>query len=172
MAYDSTFFFNQAAALRAKPPAVTEDRRDFRRLERIVILTGGASVGAAAGFGAAIALGRMALWEVLLTAAPLMVAALYLVARTLQEGMGRNAIGCTTAAIMHAGALLLWPMTALFAPLSGAAFWIAPVAAMATLVLFASCWSGPPRAIYRLGGQAMIVAALAAHQGVLLTLGG
>lgn len=174
MAYDATLNFNAAEALRAHAPAAValQSRENFVRFERFVILVGGASFGAAAGFGVAIALGRMDLWTVLLTAAPLMVLALYLVARTLQEGMTRHAHGCTTAAIMHAAALLAWPMTSLFAPLSGMSFWIAPVAAMATLVLFASCWTGPSRAIYRLGGQAAIVAALAAHQGLLLTLGG
>jgi hypothetical protein len=113
----------------------------------------------------------MELWTVILTAVPLIVLALYLVARTLQEGMVRHAYGCTTAAILHAAALLAWPATSLFAPLSAANFWIAPVAAMATLILFASCWTGSSRAIYRLGGQAAIVCALAAHQGLLLTLG-
>ncbi|WP_395644957.1 hypothetical protein [Terricaulis sp.] len=171
MAYDSTLLHNPTVAPPAVLSSATQDRREFRRLERFVILTGGGSAGAAAGFGVAIALGKMELWEVLLTATPLMVAALYLVARTLQEGMSRNAIGCTSAAIMHAAALLMWPMTALCAPLSSVSFWIAPLAALATLVLFASCWSGPPRAVYRLGAQAMIVAALTVHQGLLLTLG-
>lgn len=169
MPYDASRF-----PILTAPQATTAvaTRSDFRRLERLVILTGGASVGAAAGFLAAIALGRMELWTVLLTAAPLLVAALYLVARTLQEGMVRHAHGCTTAAILHAAALLAWPATALFAPLSEAAFWMAPMAALSTLVLFASCWTGSARAIYRLGGQAAIVAALAVHQGILLTLGG
>lgn len=168
MAYDATRF----PVVAAPEPAAVDARADFRRLERLIVVTGGASVGAGAGFIIAVALGRMELWSVVLIAAPLMVAALYLVARTLQEGMTRDAMGCTTAAILHAAALLAWPMTALFAPLSGAAFWIAPVAALATLVLFASCWTGPSRAIYRMGGQAALVAALAVHQGILLTLGG
>lgn len=167
MAYDATRF----PVVAAPETAAVDTRADFRRLERLIVLTGGASVGAGAGFITAVALGRMELWSVVLIAAPLMVAALFLVARTLQEGMTRNAMGCTTAAILHAAALLAWPMTALFAPLSGAAFWIAPVAALATLVLFASCWTGPSRAIYRMGGQAALVAALAVHQGILLTLG-
>lgn len=171
MAYDATLTFNRQAVLRPQT-AVADRRDDFRRLERLVILTGGASAGAAAGFMAAIAFGPLDLRIVLLGAAPMVALALYLVARTLEEGMRRHAVGCTTAAIMHAAALLAWPMTSLFAPLSAMSFWIAPIAALSTLVLFASCWTGPSRAIYRLGGQAAIVAALAVHQGMLLTLGG
>src|SRR5262249_24289210 len=155
---------------RAKTLPTYEDRRDFRRLERIVILGGGIALGLTIGFTAAIGLGRPSLTGLILYGAVFEPLALFLCARTLRESLARNAYGCSTAAIIHAAALLAWPLTGLFAPLSALAFWAAPFVALSGLVLFASCWGGSPRAIYRLGLQGALVAALAAYQGALVIM--
>jgi hypothetical protein len=62
------------------------------------------------------------------------------------------------------------PRRCLLVPLSEATYWIAPAAAVLSLVLFASCWGGGSRAVYRMTLQGALVAALAGHQGALLIL--
>ncbi|MFT3727691.1 MAG: hypothetical protein QM759_07700 [Terricaulis sp.] len=147
-------------------------RTDFRRLERVVVLAGGLALGGLAGFTAEIMLGRPSVATLMVSGTILISFALYLCTQTLRESFVRRAYGCATATILHAGALLAWPMAALFAPLSPVAFWMAPVAAVSALVLFASCWGGPPRAVYRLSLQGFIVAAAAMYQGALLIMAG
>lgn len=170
MAYDSTLRIDGEAITR--PAIIVSDRREeFRRLERIMVLTGASAFGAVAGFGVAMTFGRLDLWEIIVSAAPLLSLSLYLTGKTLSDAMKRKAWGCSTASCLHAAALLAWPMTALLTPLNEANFWIAPLAAMATLVLFASCWGGASRAIYRLGVQGIVIGGLLTHQGALLILG-
>jgi hypothetical protein len=98
--------------------------------------------------------------------------ALYLCSQTLRESFSRGAYGCACATIVHAAALLAWPLTALFTPLSPLSFWMAPIVATSALVLFASCWGGPARAVYRLSLQGFIVAAAAMYQGALVLMAG
>lgn len=147
-------------------------RTDFRRLERIVVLAGGLALGGIAGFAVEIMLGRPGLLGVIASGAILIPLALYLCSQTLRESFVRHAYGCATATILHGAALLAWPLTALLAPMSPLMFWMAPIAAVSALVLFASCWGGPPRAVYRLSLQGFIVAAAAMYQGALLIMGG
>lgn len=164
MAYDSALVLDT-------PIAVSDRRDDFRRLERIMVLLGASAVGAIGGFVVAMSFGRIDLWGVIASTAPLLILSLYLTALTLSDAMKRQAWGCGTAAGLHGAALLAWPITSLLIPLNEANFWIAPVAAAATLVLFASCWGGSSRAVYRLGGQGVLIGALIAHQSTLLILG-
>lgn len=172
MAYDSALLLNRNVfAAKARVASFPDRRDEFRRLERLMVLMGGAAAGAIIGFAAAMTLGRLELWMVILTAAPLLVLALYLTGETAREAMSRKAYGCTAASCLHVAALLAWPLTSLLTPLGSLNFWIAPVLAVGTLVLFASCWSGPSRAVYRLGAQGLLIGALAAHQGTLLILG-
>jgi hypothetical protein len=164
MAYDHTLVLDT-------PVAVSDRRDDFRRLERIMVLLGASALGAIGGFVVAMSFGRLDLWIVIVSTAPLLMLSLYLTSLTLSDAMKRQAWGCSTAAGLHGAALLAWPITSLLMPLNEANFWIAPVAAAATLVLFASCWGGSARAIYRLGGQGVLIGALIAHQSTLLILG-
>lgn len=150
--------------------AVVAKRADFLRSERLVVLTGAAALGAVFGFSATIMTGRADLWTSLLIAAPMLVLALHLTSQTLTEAISRDARGCSVAAGMHGAALIAWPMASLLAPFG--AYWFAPVAALSALVLFASCWGGPPRAVYRMAVQGALVAALGAHQAALLIMGG
>ncbi|MBX3511715.1 MAG: hypothetical protein KF700_10985 [Hyphomonadaceae bacterium] len=143
----------------------------WRRSERLALLLGVSALGAAAGFAGTLASGRFDLWVLAVIAAPVLALTLYLTGATLTEALERRAHGCAGACMLHVAAILAWPLTALFTPLSAAIFWIAPLAALSALVLFASCWSGAPRAIYRMAGQGALVAALAAHQGVFVILG-
>lgn len=169
MAYDSTLYMDApapAAAAIAIDPA-----HDFRRAERLVVLSGASAIGALVGFGAAMAIGRLPLWTVILAAAPFMVLALHLTAATLRDGIARNAYGCATAAGLHVAALLAWPLTSLFSPLSPVNFWIAPMAAMTALFLLASCWQGDTRGVLRISTLGLLVATIAAHQGTMLALG-
>ena len=164
MAYDATLLIHadtptgQAVAI----------RQDFLRSERLVVLTGASGLGAVLGFSATIATGRADLMTSLLIAAPMLAVALYLAGHTLTDALARDARGCATATGLHVAALLAWPMTSLLSPFM--AYWIAPLAAISALVMFASCWGGPPRAVYRMAGQGALVAALAAHQAALMIM--
>jgi hypothetical protein len=147
-------------------------RTQFRRLERIVVLAGGLALGGIAGFAAEIMVGRPSLSVLVASGVFLIPLALYLCSQTLRESFVRRAYGCAGATIVHGAALLAWPMAALFAPVSPMTFWMAPITAVSALVLFASCWGGPPRAVYRLSLQGFIVAAAAMYQGALLIMQG
>ncbi|WP_167755734.1 hypothetical protein [Vitreimonas flagellata] len=166
MAYDAVLTANQATAIVAEP------RDYFLRSERLVLLTGAVAIGALMGFAATIMTGRTDPWVVIATAAVAITFALYLTSLTLVDALRRDARGCAIAAGLHCAALLSWPMTSLLVPLSEAIYWIAPVAALSSLVLFASCWGGSARAVYRMTAQGALVAALAAHQGALLIMAG
>ncbi|MGE0740689.1 MAG: hypothetical protein AB7O98_05040 [Hyphomonadaceae bacterium] len=172
MAYDAAIPVNAPSGL-ALPQTFSAEtvRKDFRRIERLVLLLGASAFGSVIGFGAALAMGRVDVWLVVLSAAPFLVLALHLTSQTLRDGFERRAIGCSIASVMHAAALLAWPLTSLFTPLGQLNFFIAPTLALATLILFASCWSGPSRAVYRVAAQGALVAALAAQQGVMVLLG-
>lgn len=141
------------------------DQQDFRRDERLAVLLGGASIGVMAGVGAALAFGRTD-WWVSVLAVPLFAFALYFAVATFRDALERRAIGCAVAASLVAASLLAWPVTALLYPIPAPEFWIAPLAALASMVLLASCWSGTQTAVYRLGGQAMFVAMLVGFMGL------
>lgn len=144
----------------------------WRRDERLVLLVGAACFGAVAGFVLALWVGRLDFWTLALIAAPVLAINLHLTAQTLTEAFQRRAMGCATACGIHAAAVLAWPMTALVTPIAPAAFWIAPALALTSLILFASCWTGESRALYRMGAQGALVAALMAQQGMFVMLGG
>jgi hypothetical protein len=167
MAYDAARFIEAEVEVEAPsaPP-----REDLRRTERLVVLVGATALGALMGFTAALAMGRMEWWMSVFAAAPFFVLALYLTAQTLRDALARNATGCSTAAAAHAAALLAWPLASLFIPIGALNFVVAPALALATLVLFASCSGGPALAMYRVAAQGALVAALAAHQSVLVML--
>jgi hypothetical protein len=147
-------------------------RLEFRRLERLVILAGGVALGLSLGFTTAIGVGRPSLTALIASGAVLVAFGLYLSSQTLRECLLKRAPGCAAATIAQAAALLAWPLTGLFAPVSAPVFWAAPALAISALVLFASCWNGPSRAVYRLGLQGALVAALAAYQGALVIMSG
>ena len=149
-----------------------EARTEFRRLERLVILAGGVALGLCLGFTTAIGVGRPSLTALVVSGAVFVAFGLYLSSQTLRESLVRSAHGCAAATIANAAALLAWPLTGLFAPVSAPVFWTAPVLAVSSLVLFASCWDGPPRAVYRLGLQGALVAGLASYQGALVMMAG
>jgi hypothetical protein len=167
VAYDSTAIFAERETRSA-----FVDRPDFRRLERIVVLGGGVALGLAIGFVAAIGMGHPSLVALVFSGAAFETLALYLCSRMLRESLARKARGCAAATIVFAAALLAWPLTGLFAPVNGLVFWTTPLVAVCGLALFASCWDGPPRAIYRLGLQGALVSALAAYQGASLIMAG
>src|SRR5689334_15853729 len=142
IAYDFAAIFGER-----KARATYVGRNEFRRVERFVVLAGGIALGLSVGFTAAIGLGRPSLGPLIVSGVAFEALALYLCAQTLRESLVRRAHGCAAASIAHAAALLAWPLAGLFAPVSALAFWIAPATALSGLVLFASCWGGPPRAV-------------------------
>jgi hypothetical protein len=169
--YDASAILGErATGAAAHAPYV--GRLEFRRLERLVILAGGVALGLALGFTTAIGVGRPSLTALIVSGAVLVAFGLYLSSQTLRECLLRRAPGCAAATIAQAAALLAWPLTGFFAPVSAPAFWAAPALAISALVLFASCWNGPSRAVYRLGLQGALVAALAAYQGALMIMSG
>lgn len=144
----------------------------WRRDQRLVVLAGGIALGALAGFFITLTSGRFDVWLLAMIAMPLLALDLYLAGKTMSTALQSQSVGCATACGLHAAAVLAWPMTALMIPLSPLAFWSAPALALTALVLFASCWSGEGRALYRMAAQGALVAALMAQQGVFVVLGG
>jgi len=134
-------------------------------------LIGAAAFGGVAGFAATMMMGRVEPWVLALIAAPVLAYALHLTGLTLSEALSRRAYGCSTACVLHGAALLAWPMTAMLTPIASAIYWVAPITALSALILFASCWGGASRPIYRMSVQGALVAALAVHQGVFVVLG-
>lgn len=158
MAYDAAMTATVADAPR---------REVFRRDERLIVLAGGVAVGLGAGVGVALALGRVGMWP-LMIGAPLFVFALYLACATTHDAISRRAFGCAMAAGLVVASLFAWPISAVFA--TSVPAWAGPAAAVASMALLASCWSGASSAVYRLSGQAAIVCAGAAYLGVVNVL--
>ena len=148
--------------------ALPVPRTDFLRSERLVTLIGACAFGAAVGFGVAVAVGQADMWALFFTAAVVVAVALYPASANLADATWKQSPGCKTAALLHLGALLAWPLATQFA---GSLYWIAPATALLSLVLLASCWSGPSRVVYRMGLQGVLVAALAAQQGTMAMIG-
>jgi len=161
MAFDAT--------VSAYAPAAPRDH--FLRSERLVVLLGAICVGAVAGFALAMTVGRQDVLVMTLVALPALGLAAHLTIQTFGEAISARAYGCATASVLHIGALMAWPMIALFAAASPALFWLAPATALSALVLFASCWGGSARAVYRASAQGALVALIAAQQGVTVLLG-
>lgn len=159
------------AALPISTTADEAPRTDFMRGERLVVLMGASALGAVIGFAVTLTMGRVDAWVMALIAAPVLGLALHMTIATLSEAFASRAYGCATACILHVFALMAWPATALFSVASAPIFWIAPALAMSSLVLFASCWGGGTRAVYRTSVQAALVAAIAAQQGVAVMFG-
>jgi hypothetical protein len=143
----------------------------FTHVERVTMMAGGAAAGAVGGVFLAIAIGQLNLWTVLVMSAGVLALGLHLGNCTLKEAWSRGALGCAAVAIAHMYTLLAWPIISLYAPASASMAFVAPAAGLLTLGLLASCWRGQPRAIYRLSGQAALVAALGSYQGLLLAIG-
>lgn len=172
MAYDATILPHAANFSGPLPKSSVRADNGFRRGERLVVVAGATAIGILAGFGAAMAFGRLDTWVLAIIAAGVFALALYFTAETLQDALRRDAFGCASASVLHAAALFAWPAVFLFFPAGAPQFWLAPACAITTLGLFASCWSGHQRAVFRVSGQGVLVAAAASYQAVLLTMGG
>jgi hypothetical protein len=164
MAYDSAVLTHSGHGA-----TVARATDDFRRHERLVVLMGGAALGVLTGLGAALALGRTGAWPIVFGGALFVVAA-YLAIATFRDAIDRRAIGCSIAAALVAASLMAWPVAALLAPLS-LVFWMAPLAALASMVLLASCWSGAQSAVYRLSGEAASMCAIVGYVGITQIMG-
>jgi hypothetical protein len=166
MTYDSAAVVNATG----QGAATVRTADDFRRGERLVVLMGGAALGAFAGLGAALALGRAGAWPII-AGVPLFVFALYLAIATCRDAIERRAFGCAAAAALVAASMLAWPACALFVPMSALTFWIPPAAAVGSMALLASCWSGTAGAIYRLSGEAAMFCAIVGFLGITQLMG-
>ena len=171
MAYVSTVG-GDVPELSVAEPAVAASNDDFTLIDRLVVLCGGLAFGAAAGLLTLIALGRPSAIDRLVMGSMLLMVALHLCAQTIQASWARNATLSANTAIMHAIALLIWPILFLLAPAQSSLLWVAPVLAVLTLAVLAFSGSGRCRTVYRLAAEAVIVAALAAYQGGLTLMAG
>jgi hypothetical protein len=166
MAYVSEAFVNSTR----QGATVVRAAGDFRRGERLVVLMGGAALGVFAGLGAALAIGRTGDWPVIV-GIPLFVFALYLAVATFRDSIDRRAYGCAIAAGLVAASMLAWPASALFVPMSALTFWIPPAAALGSMALLASCWTGAAGAVYRLSGEAAMLYAIVGFLGITQLMG-
>jgi|CXWL01.1.fsa_nt_gi hypothetical protein len=177
MAYDLALSMQDVSLVQVAPRPSTLSAKvevlagSFKKFERLVVLAGASATGALMGFVAAMSLGRIDLWQVVLLAAPFFILSFHLTRETLCDAFDRKAYGCAAATTLHAGALLAWPITTLFAPLELNLFWTAPVTAITALALLSMCWTGSSRAIYRTCLQGALVAMVALQQGTMLSLG-
>jgi hypothetical protein len=171
MAYVSTVGGDVPEADAVQAPPVAPSITAFSVTDRVVVICGGLAFGAAAGLLTLIALGRPSAIDRILFFSMLLMVALHLCAQTIQSSWARNATLCANTAIMHAVALLVWPILFLLAP-AQSLIWVAPVLAVLTLTVLAFSWNGRGRVVYRLAMEAVVVGALAAYQGGLTLMAG
>lgn len=143
----------------------------FSLTDRLVLTFGGLAFGAAFGLITLIGFGRPSSIDRLVVGSMLLMLALHLGAQTVQSSWARNATLCANTAIMHAVALLLWPILYLVSP-ADTLLWVAPTLAVLTLLVLAFAWQGRGRVIYRLALQAIIIGSLGAYQGGLMLMAG
>lgn len=143
-------------------------RTDFLRSERLITVIGACAFGAAIGFTVAVAVGRVDIWSIFLTAAVVLAIALYPAAANMADAGWSKSQGCKLAALLHMVALLAWPLSIQFA---GSLYWLVPVTALSSLLLLASCWTGASSVVYRMGLQGVLIAALAAQQSMFVSVG-
>ena len=182
MAYDSALFEPTAALVPARktsrrietvPPVQSAQRADdnFHQAERLVVVGGAAALGALLGVFAGIGFGKPEMWIGAAAAAPLYGLGIYFTAATFRDAKEARAFGCACASGLHMLALLAWPVAAIFYPLSMLQFWIAPAIALSALGLFASCWGGSKRAVYRACLQGVLAMGAVTYVGFLAVMG-
>jgi hypothetical protein len=171
MAYVSTVGGDIPKGDAAQAAPIAPSITAFSITDRVVVICGGLAFGAAAGLLMLIALGRPSAIDRILFFSMLLMVALHLCAQTIQSSWARNATLCANTAIMHAVALLVWPLLFLLAP-AQSLIWVAPVLAVLTLTVLAFSWNGRGRVVYRLAMEAVVVGALAAYQGGLTLMAG
>jgi hypothetical protein len=115
-----------------------------------------------------VVVGGADIWSLFLAAVMVLAIALYPACANMADASWSKSRGCTFAATLHIISLLAWPLALQFA---GGLYWLAPATALSSLILLASCWSGPPRVVYRMGVQGVIIAALAVQQGTATLMG-
>lgn len=154
----------------ARSASAVADAGGFRRSERLVVIMGACALGAALGFVAAMSIGRVEEFYMRVSGCAAFVLAFGFCFQVLREAVQARAYGCATALTLHAAGLGLWA----WALLGGAAMspLLAPLPAFASLVLFASCWSGGAGGVYRVGGQALLVGAIGGFQALFSLMAG
>jgi hypothetical protein len=154
-----------ALPIEAPTPIFTEDRCEFALFERVIVLLGASAVGLASGFTLSVFMGRHGMWEAVFGSVPALIVALYFASATVNDAINRGATACAAIALVAVGTLLAWPF---MISMGTDIYWIAPVTAMAALLVLAFSWRGSSGAVYAIGGQGALVAALTAHQGLQL----
>lgn len=168
MAYDAATMFADADFGQAATATRTSG---FRPLERVAIVFGAAAVGAGLGVALTLGLGRLDTWMVAACAAPLFVAALYLTFEGLRETLSTKEWAAAGLILLLLVGLTAWPLAVFFAPPSNLTYWVGPVATLSLLATFIVASAGVPMRVYRAGALAMIIAVMAANQGLLTALG-
>ena len=171
MAYDSTLAGSVKLATPRLQRRAARIDDDFHRTERMVVVCGAVAFGAVVGTATAFTLGYTPVRVMVVAGAPIFLLGLYFAVATLRDAIDRRAWGCASATMLHFGALLTWPVAAVLYPLATVSFWFAPALAVSALILFASCWSGAKRVVYRACAQGALMAVCAAYFGVLAVMG-
>ena len=171
MAYVSTVGGDIPEADTIQPAGAVSSANKFSLTDRLVLTFGGLAFGGIAGLLTLIGFGRPSGIDRLVIGSMLLMLALHLCAQTVQSSWARNASMCANTAIMHAIALLLWPILYLISP-TESLLWLSPTLAMLTLIVLAFGWQGRGRVVYRLALQAIIVGSLGAYQGGLMLMAG
>jgi hypothetical protein len=171
MAYVSTVGGDIPQADTAQLTSGASSANRFSLADRLVLTFGGLAFGGIAGLLTLIGFGRPSGIDRLVVGSMLLMLALHLSAQTIQSSWARNASMCANTAIMHAIALLLWPILYLISP-SESLLWLSPTLAVLTLIVVAFGWQGRGRVVYRLALEAIIVGSLGAYQGGLMLMAG
>jgi len=150
----------------AQPAAVVPPDA-FSRFDQLIVLLGAAGLGALTGLFGALLLGRTTPWLAFLASTPFLITAFHFTVVTLCDASERKTRGCWAAAILSVAIVLTWAMAGAVVPAGSALYFVAPGLALASLVMFASCWRGSSRAVYRVAGEGALLAVVAAHQGLL-----
>lgn len=141
----------------------------FRVADRIAVVVGATVLGGVAGFALTLGFGPRPPMEVAQYAAPALLVALYLGYAEYRAILERRAwIGVGCALLLLIG-MVAWPLAILFAPAVADPL-LAPVTS-AMLVACVLLAAGEAHEVYRSANIALLIAALAANQQLLLTMG-
>jgi hypothetical protein len=150
-------------ALEARPKVLGSNNRGAR----LGLVSGGLGLGAMAGFVAALVIGYSETSFYALGAGAFVIA-FALAMMNLRQSVDEQAYGCAALTALHVAALIGWlgmSVQAYAPPLT------ISVPAIATLLLFASCWTRADSGIYRTVAQAVVIGVVASAQFMTLAVG-
>jgi hypothetical protein len=142
-------------------------RGHYDRGARLGLVSGGLGLGAMIGFVAALAIGYSE-WSLNAVGAGGFVIVFALTMMNLRHAIDEHAYGCAALTALHICALIAW------LAMSGQPYGpplAVSVPTLATLLLFASCWTRSDGGVYRTALQAIVVGVVASAQFLSLAIG-